>query len=174
MVVISVTLAECSIPWGHWHHHCPLSHSDTAVMSPPAANAQSSSYATEATKDIAVDKQPFCTGLADPCLLSKLLWSTPRDLSATAAKSDATIFSGCRSQQPGISARPPVPSFDAAVPLGPKLLMPMKALMLELFVFISSFVLAPGYYNSGLSPWELVGGKSVRQTPYYTWDHHCC
>lgn len=49
-------------------------------------------------------------------------------------KSDATIFSGCRSQQPGIPAMPPVPSLDAVMPLGPKLLMPMKALV-ELIVF---------------------------------------
>ena len=59
---------------------------------------------------------------------------------------------------------PPMPSLDAAVPLGLKLLIPTEALVEQLFVFISFFAIASDFYNSSLNPWELSGGKSRKQT----------
>ena len=60
---------------------------------------------------------------------------------------------------------PPVPCLIAAMPLGPKLLTPMKALMEQLFAFTPSFVVTtPDFYNSSLSPLELIGEKFMKQT----------
>lgn len=105
------------------------------------------------------DTETFCTGWLVHVSVNTLLWPTSRNSFPTAAKTDATVFSVCRSRQPASPCMPPVPSLDAAVPLGLKLLIPTEVLVEQLFVFISFFAIASDFYNSSLNPWELKWRK---------------
>lgn len=164
MVIMPVTLQNAPFK-GHWHQHCLLSCSASlwlCLLLLPMPRA-----AAVPLKPLQMQQEwhrHLSHWVADSCLLSTPCYGQHLEIHfllqlklmlPSSVSAEASNWLVCHATS-AISW--------CCHATGAKAADAHRGLVEQLFVFISFFATTSDFYNSSLSPWELTGGKSRKQT----------